>query len=167
VKRDWQAVLVEIKKLKPARVQTFANTEVDVDEDGETLVIEFPSGMEFSLQLAEDAENRELVKRALAAVFGAAPAFRYQLGRGAVRPPEPVEESEPCPTPVRHVDTPPDQDRGTRAESPYETATGMTEPAAGQHAQGEEASALEQLLVQGLGATIVGEHMHDTDREDD
>ena len=107
VKRDWQAVLVEIKKIKPTRVQTFANVEVDVDTDGQGLVIEFPADQAFSMQLAEDGENREILKRALGAVFGSAPPFRYQLGRGAVRPLEP-EARPAAPEPEPHVDVDPE-----------------------------------------------------------
>jgi DNA polymerase-3 subunit gamma/tau len=164
VKRDWQAVLLEVKKLKPARVQTFANVEVDVDADGETLVVEFPSDHEFSLQLAEEPENRELLKRALGTVFGTAPPFRYQKGRGAVRPPD---EFGSTPPPAR-VDVAP-EDVPILTEGPvtahFEVASGMAEPTAPEHG-GAPASDLERLLVEGLGAKIVVDETHEPEGED-
>ncbi|MCL2504357.1 MAG: DNA polymerase III subunit gamma/tau [Coriobacteriia bacterium] len=86
VRRDWQTVLLEIKKSKPARAQTFANTEVDVDTDGRSLVIAFPASQGFSIELAEHVETRELMRNAITAVFGSPLPFRYQLRRGGVRP---------------------------------------------------------------------------------
>ncbi|HSK46640.1 MAG TPA: DNA polymerase III subunit gamma/tau [Coriobacteriia bacterium] len=169
VKRDWQSVLLEIKKLKPARVQTFANVEVDIDTDGAGLVIEFPSDQAFSLQLAEESDNRELLKRALTAVFGHAPPFRYQLGRGAVRPLDPPSSPEPV-TRAPRVDVAPDAPAPGPDDEPlpeyYESGTGMSEPTAPTHVADTHASPLEQLLVNGLGATIVGEHRPETDGED-
>jgi len=173
VKRDWQAVLIEIKKLKPARVQTFANVEIDIDTDGVGLVVEFPADQAFSLQLAEEPDNRELLKRALTAVFGSAPPFRYQLGRGAVRPAETLAPAPtPPPGPAPRVDVAPepsgasDADSGDPLPEYYETASGMSEPIAEMHER-TAGSSLEHLLVHGLGATIVGEHQKETQGEDD
>lgn len=92
-KRNWQAVLVEVRKRKPAREATFAQVEVDVDADGETLVLEFPAEPAFAFNMASEPANRELLSDSLAAVFGVAPPFRFQRGRGAVRP-EPASELE-------------------------------------------------------------------------
>ncbi|PKQ14331.1 MAG: hypothetical protein CVT68_12425, partial [Actinobacteria bacterium HGW-Actinobacteria-8] len=100
-KRNWQAVLVEIRKVKPTRAHIFSSVEVDVDADGKTLVLEFPSDQAFSMQMAEEPEMRELVKVSLSRVFSVAPAFRTQLGRGAVRPTEP-----PAPVPITSRATP-------------------------------------------------------------
>jgi hypothetical protein len=166
VKRDWQAVLLEIKKIKPARVQTFANVEVDVDPDGETLVVEFPSDHEFSLQLAEEPDNRDLLKRALTAVFGSSPPFRYQKGRGAVRPPD-GGDAAPARSAV-HVDVAPETAEEFSADpvaGQFETASGMAEPTAEEHG-GAPASELEHLLVHGLGATIVTSDIDETEGED-
>ncbi len=68
----------------------FGRVEVDVDADRHTLVIEFPSDQEFSMQMAEEPEMRELLQRALGAVIGVAPPVRFQLG-SAFRPPAAVE----------------------------------------------------------------------------
>jgi DNA polymerase-3 subunit gamma/tau len=163
VKRDWHAVLVEIKRRKPARVQTFTNVEVEVDADGETLVIEFPSDQSFSMQLAQEPDNRELVKTALAAVFGSAMPFRYQLGRGAVRPaaePGALQAEEPAAPPEQELEvaeTPaPDPPEEILADEPV-----ADDPPAEQEADPAPegpvtASELEQLLS-GMGATIVEE----------
>ena len=51
-----------------------------------TLVLEFPSDAAFAMQMAEEPEMRDMLKLALASVFGFTPPFRFQLGRGAVRP---------------------------------------------------------------------------------
>ena len=60
-KRAWPAVLVEIKKLRPARASQYSDIEVDVDADGETLVLEFPADQSFSRDLAEQEEAREML----------------------------------------------------------------------------------------------------------
>ena len=174
VRRNWQAVLLEVKKMKPSRHQTFASVEVDIDTDGKTIVLEFPADQSFSMQLAEDAENRDLLRRAFSAVFGAVPAFRYQLGRGGVRPPEqavaPVPDTAAAASPaaahaapssaISHSSVQPEPE-----PDGFEAAVGMTEPTAEQH-HGQGASDLERLLIDGLGATIVGEHQQPTEGED-
>jgi DNA polymerase-3 subunit gamma/tau len=162
-KRNWQAVLVEIRKVKPTRAHVFSSVEIDVDADGKTLVLEFPSDQAFSLQMAEEPEMRELVKASLARVFSVAPPFRTQLGRGAVRPTEP-----PAPSPVASRATPEVTETALVDDEPlpeyYETGAGFTEPAA----QRSTASTgeLEDVLSQ-LGATIVSEHAHEPDGEDE
>lgn len=88
VKRSWPAVLAEIKRAKATRAAFFSAVEVDVDSDEKTVVLEFSADQEFSMKLADTAETRELLRGALAAVFGTPPPFRYQLGRGPVRPAE-------------------------------------------------------------------------------
>lgn len=173
VKRNWKAVLAEVKKVKPSRAHTFAMVEIDLDADGRTLVLEFPADQGFSLQVAEDAESRELLRDALAAVFGAPPPFRYQLGRGPVRP-----AVEPAPEPAAPVDTPPDveavSDDDSRDWERLGSAVGLTEPSE-QHTPAADAqppvssaapsspvtpkgSDLERMLLDELGAQIVSEH---------
>jgi len=153
-------------------VQTFASVEVDVDTDGEGLVIEFPSDQEFSLQLAEEPATRELLKRALAAVFGSAPPFRYQLGRGGVRPME-APVAAPAEPLAAHVDVAPDADGSeSDADEPitehYEQATGLSEPTAQVHGGEPTAagSAVEHLIRHGLGATIVETRSGEPNGED-
>ena len=97
LKRAWPAVIAEIRRVKAARAHIFVNTEVDVDMDGKTLVVEFPADGKFTMELASDAETRQLLVSALARVLGAAPSLRYQLGRGPVRP---VEKEKPPPVSV-------------------------------------------------------------------
>ena len=98
VKRAWPAVLAEVKAAKSSRAHIFANTEVDVDADGMTLVIEFPADQKFTMDLAQSTDTRQLLQSALAKVLGGRPAFRFQLGRGPVRPAE--EPAVPVPTDV-------------------------------------------------------------------
>ncbi len=162
-KRNWQAVLVEIKKVKPTRAQLFSSVEIDVDADGKTLVLEFPSDQAFSMQMAEEPEMRELLRSALSRVFSAVPPFRTQLGRGAVRPIDP-----PAPEPLASYETPEESEAALSDDEPppeyYETAAGFTEPAAQRSSAptGELESVLDQL-----GATIVAEHAYEPDGEDE
>jgi len=163
-KRNWQAVLIEVKKEKPARAHLFASVEVDVDPDGSTLVVEFPEDQAFSMQIAEEPEMRDLLRSALSRVFGFAPPFRYQLGRGVVRPP--VEMEPPVPAP--RTDVSPESPHVSAGDEPmpeyYETAAGFTEPAA--QRESTQPNGLDAVLSQ-LGAHIVSEHPHDPDGEDD
>ncbi len=162
VKRSWQAVLVEIKKVKPTRANLFAAVEVDVDADGQTLVLEFPSDQAFSLQMAEEPDMRDLLHASMARVFSAVPPFRTQLGRGEVRP---VEEE--APTRTRSRATPEMTTTGLVDSEPvpeyYETATGMTEPEA---QRGSISGGLESVLDQ-LGATIISERAHEPNGEEE
>ena len=141
-----------MRKQKPARATIFVNTEVDVDADGLTLVIEFPREEAFALTLADEPEVRQFLKRALGVVFGTAPPFRYQLGRGAVQ----KQETEP-PTPRRN-DVPP-------ATVPDETTTAPGDTGAFPRVSApppEPTDDIERLLVHGLGAEIIGEHVHES-----
>jgi len=162
-KRNWQAVLVEVKKAKPARGHLFGSVEIDVDADGSTLVVEFPEDQAFSMQIAEEPEMRDLLRTSLSRVFGFAPAFRYQLGRGAVRPPTEME----TPAPVQRLDVSPERADVSAGDEPlpeyYETAVGFTEPSAQREAPAR--NGLDIVLSQ-LGAHIVSEHPHDPNGED-
>ena len=173
-KRAWPAVLVEIKKLKPARAAQYSQVELEVDVDGETLVLEFPSDQSFVMQMAEEPDMREMLARALAAVLGTAPPVRMQLGRGAVRPSQ--ASSQPAPRA-----TPADTGESAWSSEPvpeyYETGAGISETSAparkaqpvaridahsqvaGSTMNGDgPTSDLERLLVHDLGAQIVAEH---------
>ncbi len=164
-KRAWPAVLVEIKKLRPARASQYADIEVDLDTDGTTLVLEFPAGQKFAMQFAEEPEMRDMLKSAIAAVLGFVPGFRFQLGRGSVRP-----DTGPAASHHAAAVDPPEDD-GPPLEY-YETAVGMTEQgievratptgavdvAKGFSAGAEPKSALERLLTEDLGGQIVAEH---------
>ena len=161
-KRAWPAVLMEVKKLRPARASHYSDIEVDLDADGTTLVLEFPSDSGFAMQLAEEPEMRDMLKLALASVFGFTPPFRFQLGRGAVRAQSaPVSSARPADI----DDSPPARatDEGPMPEY-YETATGMSEPTVVHVARGssvnggEPKSELERLLMHDLGGQIIGEH---------
>ncbi len=163
-KRNWKAVLIELKKAKPARANLFASVEVDIEADGSTLVVEFPEDQAFSLQMAEEPEMRDLLRTALTRVFGFAPPFRYQLGRGAVRPPIEME----TPAPASRVDISPESSDVSAGDAPmpeyYETAAGFTEPV--EQRDPAPQNGLDAVLSQ-LGAHIVSEHLHDPDGEDD
>jgi len=150
-KRAWPAVLIEIKKLRPARASQFSDIEVDVDVDGETLVLEFPADAGFGMQLADEPEMRDMLKSALAAVLGFSPPFRYQLGRGAVRPSGDRPAPEPLSPPVDDDPLP----------EYYETRGAPADPAPTADFSARDAepkSELERLLMNEMGGHIVATH---------
>jgi DNA polymerase-3 subunit gamma/tau len=146
VKRAWPAVLAEVKKAKPTRAHIFANTEVDVGDEGTVLVVEFPADQKFTMDLAAATDTRHLLANAMGVVLGAVPPFRYQLGRGAVQP----IASETAP---ERTDTPP----ATVAD---ETTTEAGSVDSSERSAEEE---LERKLMLELGANLVAEHPHDDD----
>ena len=153
-KRKWQAVLMEIRKEKPAREATFAQVEVDVDSDGQTLVLEFPEDPPFVMEMAQEPDNRDLLRDALVAVYGAAPPFRYQRGRGSVKP---VAETAP-PTVQSPADESPEE------TDPSDGAPPATEPP-GVPDDGDDAASgdLASVLQDQYGMNIVAEHPAEPD----
>jgi DNA polymerase III subunit gamma/tau len=156
-KRAWPGVIAEVRKLKPPRAAIFDGTEVDVDADGETLVVEFPADAAFKMRQASDADTNQLLRRSLATVLGGVPPFRFQLGRGAVRAPagEPVE-------PPARVDVPP-------ADGGGETVSPATPVAGGSPVESDAAPPtddIERLLIDKLGAQMIAEHPHEPDGKD-
>ena len=99
-KRAWPGVLAEIRKIKTSRATFFVNTEVDVDADGHTMVVEFPADARFMMKQAGEPETRKLLNRALGTVLGFQPEVRFQLGRGAVREAEDVDTGASAPVPA-------------------------------------------------------------------
>lgn len=176
VKRAWPSVIAEVKKQRAARASTFVSTDVDLDADGVTLVIEFPREEAFRMKIADEPETRELVRRALGVVLGTTPPFRFQLGRGAVKPAGPAALEEPTATGdgTDRAAAP----EATREAAPEvapvgslepESAEPVAEPAAESAPAAEAqpqagdgaASDVERLLVEQLGAQIVGEQVHE------
>lgn len=143
VKRAWPAVLAEVKAAKSSRAHIFANTEVDVDPDSATLVIEFPSDQKFTLDLAQSPDTRQLLQAALTRVLGGRPAFRYQLGRGPVRPPSETAAVPP-------TDVPP--------------ATGGDETESAPPAAADDD--IDRMMSE-FGAEKVAEYLHEPDEEGD
>jgi len=184
-KRAWPAVLLEIKKLKPARAHGYSQVEVDVDADGETLVLEFPADQAFIKDMADQPEMKEMLKQAMQTVMGMVPSFRLQVGRGSVQPPQAaVAETalEPIAPPVAPA-APSTPAHGADDDEPlpeyYETDTGLGErepvapapapapaPAAAPAAAAKPASGtseIERLLMNDLGATMITERSGATD----
>lgn len=150
-KRAWPAVLVEIKKLKPARAQMYGQVEIDMDPDGETMVLEFPSDQSFAMQMGEEPEMREMLKRAITAVLGFSPPTRFQLGRGGVR-----TDDRPVAIPAVPASVP--------ASVSEQDGPAATAPA---QAPDEDAkAALKRQLIEGLGVDIVAEHKGGADVTD-
>ena len=157
VKRAWPGVVAEVRKIKSTRAAIFDGTEIDIDADGETLVIEFPADAAFRLKQAADPDTSQLLRRGLATVLGGAPPFRFQLGRGAVRAPgaEPVENQ------AAHADVPPSDggDETTPEPSP-EANVPAKRAEAGPHDD------IERLLIDELGAQMIAEHPHEPEGKD-
>lgn len=165
VKRAWLAVVAEVRKLKPARAAIFDGTEVDVDEDGKTLVIEFPADAGFRIRQATDADSSQLLKRALATVLDSVPPFRFQLGRGAVVAPEVPAEEPPVGCGVRDEDGL-HEGADERAPVALEQAS-PTQPDPPQAAVASaNADDVERLLMNQLGAEMIAEHTLEPDGKD-
>jgi DNA polymerase III subunit gamma/tau len=165
-RRAWPGVLAEIRKAKPTRAHMFATVDVDVDADGETLVLEFPEGQDFQMELANDDENRAMLRSALAAAMGVAPPFRFQLGRGKVRP---VVEAQSAAAPPVHRDPELTAASAPAAASPV-TST-AAEPASISHLEVPDDDApvddIDRLLAEQFGAKVVAEETRQPDREDE
>jgi DNA polymerase-3 subunit gamma/tau len=153
-KRAWPGVVAEIRKLKATRAAIFDGTEVDIDADGATLVIEFPSDAHFRMKQASDAETLQLLRRGFASVLGGVPPFRFQLGRGAVRAAEePPAEPQPVPAQAPAADE----------------RSAVPEPVPGPDSQqpvgpsDQKVGDVDQLLADTLGATLIAEHTHETE----
>jgi len=165
VKRAWPSVVAEIKKQRAARASAFIGTDVDVDADGVTLVVEFPREEPFRMKIADEPDTRELVKRALGVALGAAPPFRYQLGRGAVQPVQPADGK---PSEPESVDVPAAPEESVEADAvapasvaPPAPLTPDAPPTPAVPAPSSGSSDLERMLVEKLGAQIVGEQVHE------
>lgn len=146
IKRAWPAVLAEMRKVKKSRATFFGNTEVDVDSDGSTIIVEFPADNAFVMKQASEPDTRQLLRRALATVLGSAPPVHYQLGRGAVRA-IPAVQSD-----VRVDVSPVIEDETQTAPRP------RVDDASGGN--------IDQLMTE-LGAEMVAEHTHDDSERTD
>jgi hypothetical protein len=157
VKRSWVAVVAEVRKRKPSRAMLFSNVEVDIDPDDSSLVIEFPEDMRYTMRQAADPDTREMLRASLVAVFGTAPAFRYQLGRGAVRSAEDAGEAEI----LAELDAPAEPE-GAAASAGVDADNG---PMGDDEPTPDESNDedLETLLMAELGAEKIAEHPHETD----
>lgn len=139
VKRSWPAVVAEIRKRKRARAPIFESAEANVDADGVTLVIEIAGGSAFALTHIDDPEMRGIVQSALAIVFGQPVPFRYQVGRGAVKPIPPAKQAQ-------RVDVPP-ATAGDETSSTPAPKTG---------------GGIDQSILQKIGGQVVGERVPET-----
>lgn len=151
VKRAWPAVVEEMRSIRMSRGQLFGGTEVDVDPDGETVVVEFAIDQRFALDRARDPESVQVLRRALATVLGGAPPVRYQLGRGPVRSASAGDDA--AGEMSSHVDVPPE----TRPDE-----TGPMPPVSPDpDGRTDKERELERVLLDDLGAEIVVDHPHD------
>ena len=148
-KRAWPAVLLEIKKLKPARAHGYSQVEVDVDPDGETLVLEFPADQSFVKDMADQPEMKDMLKQAMQTVMGMVPSFRLQVGRGFVQPVRPPV-AETALEPVTSLPAP------SASAGPVATSSPVAAPTS---APVSGTSETERLLMNDLGATVITERL--------
>lgn len=173
VKRAWPGVIAELRSLKQTRAGIFDNTEVDVDVDGRTLVIEFAADLAFRMKQAAEADTSQLLKRSLAEVLGSVPPFRFQLGRGAVRAVEAVPEPESgCSALAPDA---PSGSGGPPAAEPVPDEDVLDERASDPLSAPEDEDRtdappatddLDRMLVAELGAEMIAEHPHESDGKD-
>ncbi len=146
VKRAWPAVIAEVKRAKPTRAQLFMSTEVDIDAQGSSIVIEFPLDQKFTMDMAQNPENRQLLQQAFGRVLGSVPPFRFQLGRGAVQPTTPAPKADPL------------HERPATAGDETETAP------ASSVADDDD---IDNILMNEFGAEMIAEHPHETPEGED
>jgi DNA polymerase-3 subunit gamma/tau len=132
LRRRWPDVIRAVKEARPAASKLFMETEADLD--GDTVVIEFDPSRKVLVKRAEEQEIVALVRESVREVLGWHVAIRYQLGRGAVR-------------------RAPDE-AGSLAEAGGPSAPHAEEPVA-------SGDLLDRMLIEGLGAEIVGDTTND------
>ncbi|MGV8082022.1 MAG: DNA polymerase III subunit gamma/tau [Coriobacteriia bacterium] len=148
----WPDVVAAVRQRKAARAHILEEADLDVDPDG-TLVLGFPASQAFSKQLAEEPEMRELLKEALVAVVGFAPAIRTQVLGGAVgalssAPAAPAAAPAPAAPASAPVPTPAPAPQPCRGDA-SETADATSE---------EVDIDVERFLMESLGAKVVAQH---------
>ncbi len=162
LKRSWQQVLAEVKKRQASKAHLFINSEVDVD--GDAVVVEFPADQRVTMNLASKQETHEMLVEAVASVLGRRVPVRFQLGRGAVRPPEDEDVYEPGD--VGPVVQDGDEDTGAAAERAAAEPTGGAERAAERPKGTEGPTDAAEMLIEGLGAELVAEHVDEKEGEE-
>jgi DNA polymerase-3 subunit gamma/tau len=131
LRRRWADVIRAIKTVRPAASKLFLDTEADLD--GDTVVIEFDPMRKVLVKRAEEQEIVALVRDAVRDVLGWHVAIRYQLGRGAVRSRSGMDEE-------------------------YPDAGGPPRASAQAPVSGDQ---LDRMLIEGLGAEVVGDTAND------
>ena len=139
LRRAWPDVLREIKTVNPADSKLLADTEVDLD--GDTIVVEFPSDQRVPMKVASEQEKTARLREAVERVTGVRAAIRYQMGRGAVR----KEPEQPAPAEMP-------------SEPPAAPADDAPRPAADQgHEVTSRSADVERLLIDELGAEVISD----------
>lgn len=154
LRRLWPDVLRELKAMQPADSKLLAETEVDLD--GDTVVVEFPSDQRVPMRVASEQERTARLRAAIEQVTGMRAAVRYQMGRGAVRrEPERGDAGEGTTaprTPEPTADAP--DSSGPDGAAAAEPGPG---PAADQGHDVARASDVGRLLIDELGAEVIAE----------
>jgi DNA polymerase-3 subunit gamma/tau len=134
VKRAWPAVQAEFKKLKPSRSHLFDGSEAEVE--GDLMVIEFPAGQDFSLQIARTPETMQLLKKSIAVVLRVDPPLELRLGRSGSSGPRPH----------------------TPAPSPDDTAPQLADETDSRPVPAQSDDDVTRLVMDELGAEVIVDH---------
>ena len=68
--RNWSAVLEQIRELSPSRQPLFSRALLQADTAKQLLIIEYPASAKFVFEKAKSDDNKEILTKALAAVYG-------------------------------------------------------------------------------------------------
>jgi len=107
--RKWSEILEQIRAIKPSRHPLFSNARLRADADAQTLIIEFAQTDSAKHKQVARPDNRELLEKAILAVYGAQIPFVAQMGQFAGAAPQP---------PVANMSNP----ASTQEAPPYEEA---------------------------------------------
>jgi len=78
--RNWSSILEQIRELEPSRLPVFVKARLKVNVQDQSLIVEFPQADNFWYKKAKQSENRELLSKAIQAVFGRELNFVIDLG---------------------------------------------------------------------------------------
>jgi len=79
--RRWSEILDQIRALGPSRHPLFANARLTVNLQDQVLIVEFAQNDSFKYKQAGRSDNRELLEKAILAVYGDAVPFVLQMGQ--------------------------------------------------------------------------------------
>ncbi|MCL2679878.1 MAG: DNA polymerase III subunit gamma/tau [Coriobacteriia bacterium] len=130
--RNWSEILEQIRVLGPSRHPLFANARLAADLKDQVLVIEFAQADSFKFKQAAKSDNRELLEKAIAAVYDATIPFVLKMGQfdatgtpAAAVAPEPEPEPEPVPLEAYF---PSEYDLSPGAEEAFDQQQSSSEP---------------------------------------
>jgi len=101
--RNWSSILEQIREIEPSRHPVFVKARLKINVDEQSLIVEFPKADTFWCNKAKQVENKELLSKAIQAVFGRELSYVIELGdfeapaTPAAATPAPTYEPAPVP----------------------------------------------------------------------